>query len=103
MTDQQRLELSERVRSGEISAFVEIPAGIFAMPAAGDQATTDGPNGNDTRQHGSLRPFAKPDNVQGDGEKARFYAQNVAFSEQRSSAGSSRRSATRSAATARKS
>ena len=53
VTDQQRLELSARIRHGEIHAFVEIPAGIFALSASGA------------------------------GGKAKFYAQSTVFSEEK--------------------
>ena len=36
VTDQERLQLSEQVRRGEIRAFVEIPKGIFAVPPSDD-------------------------------------------------------------------
>ncbi len=36
VTDEIRFELSERIRSGEINAFVEIPVGISDMPSAAD-------------------------------------------------------------------
>ena len=35
VTDQERLELSARVRRGEIYAFVEIPANVFAVSSSG--------------------------------------------------------------------
>jgi ABC-2 type transport system permease protein len=53
VTDQQRLELSARVRRGEICAFVEIPANVFAV-----------------------------DSSKG-GSKATYYAQATAFSEEK--------------------
>ena len=53
VTDQQRLDLSARIRRGEIYAFVEIPADIFAVPSSGG------------------------------GPKATFYAQSTVFSEEK--------------------
>jgi ABC-2 type transport system permease protein len=35
LTDDDRLELSDKVRNGEAKAFIQIPAGIFEPPAAG--------------------------------------------------------------------
>ena len=52
VTDAQRVQLSQRVRQGEISAFVEIPPDVFAVPGEG-------------------------------GSKAVFYAQNLAFSQEK--------------------
>ncbi len=53
VTDQQRLELSARVRRGEIYAFVEIPEDIFAVASSKD------------------------------GSKATFYAPSTVFSEEK--------------------
>ncbi|MCX7428161.1 MAG: ABC transporter permease [Planctomycetia bacterium] len=53
VTDEERLELSERIRRGEIHAFVEIPEDVFAISSSGG------------------------------GAKAKFYAQNMAFSEEK--------------------
>jgi ABC-2 type transport system permease protein len=53
VTDQQRLELSARVRRGEIYAFVEIPQDVFTVPSSGD------------------------------GSKAKFFAQSTVFSEEK--------------------
>jgi ABC-2 type transport system permease protein len=52
VTDAQRLQLSQRVRQGEISAFLEIPPDVFDLPGQG-------------------------------GSKAVFYAQNLAFSQEK--------------------
>ena len=52
-TDETRLQLSERIRRREIDAFLEVPAGIVALPASGQAA------------------------------KAAFYAENAAVAEER--------------------
>jgi ABC-type Na+ efflux pump permease subunit len=38
-TDELRLELSDRIRRGEIDSFVEIPADVLRMPSPGNDAT----------------------------------------------------------------
>ena len=53
VTDQERLDLSARIRRGELYAFVEIPANVFTVPSSGG------------------------------GPKAKFYAQNTVLSEER--------------------
>jgi ABC-2 type transport system permease protein len=53
VTDQERLDLSARIRRGELFGFLEIPAGVFTVPAAGG------------------------------GANAKLYAQNTVLSEER--------------------
>jgi len=53
VTDKERLELSARIRRGEIHAFVEIPQDVLAVSAAGS------------------------------GSKANFYAQSTVFSDEK--------------------